>query len=145
MPYFGICQLDVDGSSVIVMEKMDMNLATYIEDRDNVNLPLVRKFQVLSHIVQGLNHLHCQRPAIIHRDLTATNVLLDSRGVAKIGDFGNSRMVDFNVTPEIMTSNPRTLDYMPPEAMEGGVYNQKLDHLGTLQYTQSYSTDHTPS
>ena len=127
VPYFGICQLDGDGSSVIVMEKLEMNLATYIKDRDNVNLPMVQKFQVLSHIAQGLNHLHCQRPAIIHRDLTATNVLLDSRGVAKIGDFGNSRMVDFNVTPEIMTSNPGTLDYMPPEALEGGVYNQKLD------------------
>ena len=127
VPYIGIGQLDGDGSSVIVMEKLDMNLATYVEDRDNFNLPLVRKFQVLSHIAQGLHHLHSQRPAIIHRDLTATNVLLDSRGVAKLGDFGNSRMVDFNVTPEIMTSNPGTLDYMPPEALEGGVYNQKLD------------------
>ena len=127
VPYFGICQLDGDGSSVIVMEKLEMNLATYLEDHDNLNMPLVRKFQVLSHIAQGLHHLHCQRPAIIHRDLTATNVLLDSRGVAKIGDFGNSRMVDLTATPEILTSSPGTLDYMPPEALEGGVYNQKLD------------------
>ena len=127
VPYFGICQLDGDGSSVIVMEKLEMNLATYLENHDNLNMPLVRKFQVLSHISQGLHHLHCQRPAIIHRDLTATNVLLDSRGVAKIGDFGNSRMVDLTATPEIMTSNPGTLDYMPPEALECGVYNQKLD------------------
>ena len=127
VPYFGIGQLNGDGSSVIVMEKLDMNLATYVEDHDNVNLLMVRKFQVLSHIAQGLNYLHSQRLAIIHRDLTATNVLLDSKGVAKIGGFGNARMVDFNVTSEIMTSNPGTLDYMPPEALEGGVYNQKLD------------------
>ena len=36
-------------------------------------------------------------------------------------------MVDLTATPEIMTSNPGTLDYMPPEALECGVYDQKLD------------------
>ncbi|CAI8019243.1 Receptor-type tyrosine-protein phosphatase alpha [Geodia barretti] len=73
----------------------------------------------------GLQHLHQQKPAIIHRDLTANNVLLKN-GVAKIGDFGNSRIVDLK-TSEPLTTRPGTIDYMPPEAMEGGLYNEKLD------------------
>ena len=127
VPYYGICTLAGDNSTVIVMEKMDANLSTFLEDRENVNITLVQKLKILHDVVKGLNHLHTQNPAIIHRDLTATNILLNSRHVAKIGDFGNSRMVDLSVTPELLTSNPGTLDYMPPEALEGGVYNEKVD------------------
>lgn len=127
VPYYGVCKLTTDNTTVIVMERMVTNLSAFLEDKNNVNITPQRKFQLLLNIVQGLHHLHTQRPAIIHRDLTATNVLVDSRGVAKIGDFGNSRMVDMCTTPELLTSNPGTLDYMPPEALEGGQYNTSLD------------------
>ena len=126
VPYYGICKL-VDGTTVIIMERMAMNLQTFLEERNNANLRLAVKFQLLFDIAKGLHHLHKQTPAVIHRDLTATNVLLNSRNVAKIGDFGNSRTVDFSVTPELLTSNPGTLDYMPPEALDGGHYSASLD------------------
>ena len=129
VPYYGVCKLATDKTTVIVMERMVTNLSTFLEDRRNVNLTLQRKLQLLLHIAQGLNHLHTQRHPIVHRDLTATNVLLDSRGVAKIGDFGNSCMIDVCVTPEILTSTPGTLDYMPPEALEGGHYDNRLDNF----------------
>ena len=122
--YYGLCTLAGDKATVIVMEKMDMNLSTFFEE--NVDVTLVQKFKILHDVAEGLNHLHTRKPGIIHRDLTATNVLLNSRHVAKIGDFGNSRMVDLSVTPELLISNPGTLDYMPPEA-QGHKYNEKLD------------------
>ena len=127
VPYYGIGKLATDNTTVIVMERMATNLSAFLEDKRNVNLTLQRKFQLLLHIVQGLNHLHTQKPAIIHRDLTATNVLVDTGGVAKIGDFGNSRTIDMCATPELLTSTPGTLDYMPQEALGGGEYNNKLD------------------
>ena len=37
----------------------------------------------------GLAHLH---PTIMHRDIKPGNILLDTNGRAKIGDFGTSRM-----------------------------------------------------
>ena len=105
------------------MERMDKNLTTYLRDP----VTLSQKYTLLYDVAKGLNHLHSQKPAIIHRDLTAGNVLLTSDGVAKISDFGNSRMVDLSATPELLTSSPGTLDYMPPEAMEGGKYDERLD------------------
>ena len=124
--YYGICKLTTDSSTVIVMQKMDINLGTHLEK--NPNIPIGEKIALLYDIANGLDHLHSQKPAIIHRDLTAGNVLLNLKtGVAKISDFGNSRMVDLRATPELMTSSPGTLDYMPPEAMEGGDYNEKID------------------
>ena len=126
VPYYGICKLTTDSSTVIVMQKMDVNLGTHLEMKPNI--PIGEKLALLYDIANGLDHLHSQKPAIIHRDLTAGNVLLNLKnGVAKISDFGNSRMVDLKATPELMTSSPGTLDYMPPEAMEGGDYNEKID------------------
>lgn len=125
--YYGVCQIAPDNTTVIVMERMATNLRDFLEDPKNVNTSLQIKFKILCDTAKGLLHLHKQKPAIIHRDLTATNVLLDSNHVAKISDFGNSRTVDFNATPELLTSNPGTLDYMPPEALEGGEYTDRLD------------------
>ena len=123
--YCGICKLSTDKSTVIIMERMKFNLSCFLHEHELY--PLHKKVRLLFDTAAGLNHLHSRRPAIIHRDLSANNVLLDSNGVAKISDFGNSRIVDFSQTPEIFTSNPGTLDYMPPEALEGGSYTDKLD------------------
>ena len=125
VPYYGICKLATDKSTVIVMERMDMNLTTFLKERSDI--PLEIKTRILIDVAKGLHHLHSQTPAIIHRDLTAGNVMLDSHRTAKIIDFGNSRMIDLYETPELLTSNPGTLDYMPPEAIEGGEYDDRLD------------------
>ena len=125
VPYYGTCKLATDKSTVIVMERMDMNLATFL--RQEAHISLQRKTEVLSDVARGLHYLHSQSPAIIHRDLSAGNVFFSSSGTAKISDFGNSRMIDLMATPELLTSNPGTLDYMPPEALEGGKYDVSLD------------------
>ena len=124
VPYYGVCKLP-DGTQVIVMEKLKINLSSYLATEEIIDL--IKKFHILSDVANGLQHLHLQRPAIIHRDLTAGNVLLNRHGVAKISDFGNSKMVDLLATPEILTSNPGALDYMPPEALEGCQYTNMLD------------------
>lgn len=126
VPYYNLCTLP-DGSPVLVMQKLETSLASYLTSGSVI--PLRRKFRILHNIAQGLWHLHSQKPAVIHRDLTAGNVLLDRKGVAKISDFGNSKMVNIDATPELLTTNPGTLDYMPPEAQEGGDYNERLDHF----------------
>lgn len=47
--------------------------------------------KVALDIALGLNHLHCQQPPLMHRDLKSPNVLLSEEGVAKIADVGMSR------------------------------------------------------
>ena len=130
--YHGLCKLEGSETNVIVMERMCQALSTFLKDSKPIDTS--RKLKILHNILQGLNHLHTRIPAIIHRDLTATNVLLDSKGVAKIGDFGNSRMVDLDptLTPELMTSRPGTLDYMPPEALDAQEEEDKLRYTDRL-------------
>ena len=121
--YYGLCKLQDSDARVIVMEKMVTTLDKFLK---LPNIVLTLKFKRIHDILEGLNHLHTRTPAIIHRDLTATNILLDSKRVAKIGDFGNSRVMP--PSPELMTSRPGTQDYMPPEAQEQGQeYDMKID------------------
>ena len=122
--YFGICRLSMDDSSVIVMERLESNLSTFLEVK---NPALKTRISIMLHVACGLEHVHSQDPTIIHRDLTATNVLITADGTAKIGDFSKSCLRDVTITSELLTSNPGTLDYMPPEALAGNAYDDKLD------------------
>ena len=130
---------------ILLMERMMSSLHAYLLHPDNSNLLVERKVSILHDTASGLDYLHSQTPAIIHRDLTAKNVLLDSQLRAKISDFGNSRIMDLDpeATPETLTSLPGTLEYMPPEAQGGSVaYDPSLDvfsfgHLSLLTVTQT--------
>jgi len=77
--YHDICSFPDSKLPVLVMEKLETNLHKYLLNPDNANLDLVVKVSILRGIAKGLVHLHIQTPAIIHRTLIATNVLLDSK------------------------------------------------------------------
>ncbi|KAL5475208.1 hypothetical protein EMCRGX_G027281 [Ephydatia muelleri] len=67
-------------------------------------------------------------PPIIHRDLTASNILLTPDMRAKIADLGVSRMFELKEVLPALTLAPGTLAYMPPEALtERPNYDLKLD------------------
>ena len=84
---------------------------------------------MLYGIAQGLNYLHSV--SVIHRDLTATNVLLDSRATPKISDFGNSGVTGVDLGSELhsqsLTKCPGTLNYMAPEAQSSPKYGTEID------------------
>ena len=126
--FLGVSYLPGSEVPSLVMECLDTNLHRLLES--GPKLTLAMKQTILLDVAQGLLYLHSQTPPIIHRDLTAKNVLLDSALRAKIGDLGVARIVDLPVghSSLTMTTVPGNIVYMPPEAI--GVhtkYNISLD------------------
>ena len=126
--FMGVCFLPNCQFPVLLMERLDGNLDDLLETVSNI--PLVLKRSMLEDIAKGLLYLHKHTPQIIHRDLTAKNVLLTTSFVAKITDFGNSRIV--NLQPgqlaRTLSQLPGTMLYMPPEALEASSrYGPSLD------------------
>ena len=87
-------------------------------------IPLGLKYSILYDVSQGLFFLHSRDQPIIHRDLTAANVLLNSAMVAKIADLGVARLMP--MVRAAMTKCPGNAAYMPPEAQEGR-YDASID------------------
>ena len=141
----GVCFLKHQTMPVVLMERLTSSLHAYILHPIGSNLAYDRKISILHDVASGLVYLHHHMPAIIHRDLTAKNVLLDSELRAKIADFGNARIMDLDpeTTPETFTSLPGTREYMPPEAEGGSTkYDTSLDvfsfgHLSLFTIIQS--------
>ena len=126
--FLGVCFLPNCQLPVLLMERLDGSLDDLLETVPNIPLPLKRS--ILEDISRGLLYLHKHTPQIIHRDLTAKNVLLTSSFVAKITDLGNSRIV--NLQPgqlaRTLSRLPGTLVYMPPEALSASSrYGPSLD------------------
>ncbi|CAM9902661.1 unnamed protein product, partial [Sphacelaria rigidula] len=59
------------------------NLAALVDDQ-SVDLSWKMKRQMMLHVATGMQYLHCQDPAIIHRDLRSCNVLIDHNWVTKV-------------------------------------------------------------
>lgn len=143
----GVGYLEDCSMPVLLMERLDDSAHDYLLRKENLkNVSVEQKLSILRDTASGLDYLHntC-KPAIIHRDLTAKNVLLDSTLKAKIADFGNSRVMELepDTSPQTLTCVPGTLHYMPPEAqvMQATNYDPSLDifsfgHFGLFTFVQ---------
>ena len=113
---------------VLVMEKMDTSLRTYLEDHSREEFPLHQKAFVLRQVTQALAYLHSQNLPLVHHDLSSNNVLLNTVSfMTKVSDFGMSRAI--NPTAFSRKSSVKgTQAFMPPEALHNPPrYNEKLD------------------
>ena len=107
------------------MEYLPLSLTQCLETHQD--FPLQIKYSILLDVAKGLNYLHCKRPPIVHRDLTANNILLTSNFIAKISDLGVSRMAD-TFKQHHLTTAPGNAVVMPPEALKDNPsYDHKLD------------------
>ena len=113
--FLGICVLPGSRFPALVMERLLTSLHDLLETRPDI--PLGLKHSFLYDVAQGLCYLHSRSPPLIHRDLSARNVLLNSAMTAKIADLGVARIVP-SLRVATMTKAPGASIYMPPEALE---------------------------
>lgn len=159
--YVGICFLshsDQADVPVLMMERLKIDLHKRLVDfAKDYPHPLTKKEKILIllGVTKGLKYLHTHKPPVIHRDLTARNVLLDEYSTAKIADFGNSRIlgIDQSSCIESMTCIPGTLVYSAPEALSVSTchtqYNAKIDifsfgHLTLFVFIDEFPNELLP-
>lgn len=92
------------------------------------NTPLTwesHKLQIVLHIAEALKYLHSLNPLLIHRDLKAKNVLLNTAMDAKLSDFGVSR--ERHTMESHMTAGIGTSFWIAPEVLLGKEYDERAD------------------
>ena len=117
----------MSGSTILVTELMDCNLRSYLSGLDEESLTSHCQLSLSKDVASGLAYIHSRQ--IIHRDLCGDNVLLrlsQPVPVAKISDFGMSRLLDPSQMSSTLTAIGHRMGYLPPEALR--LDNEEYDH-----------------
>ncbi|XP_074380825.1 G-type lectin S-receptor-like serine/threonine-protein kinase At4g27290 isoform X4 [Apium graveolens] len=119
-----------EGERLLIYEYLpNKSLDYYIFDKNtskSLNWP--KRYNIIVGIARGLLYLHRDsRLKIIHRDLKASNILLDHDMNPKISDFGLARTFGESETPASTTRVVGTHGYMSPEYAFDGLFSVKSD------------------
>ena len=89
--FLGVCYFTGSPLPGLLTEKYLISLDSLLETYPDISISV--KVHLLTGTSQGLVYLHSHNPPIVHHNLSAQNVLIDSGCNAKITDVGLSRMI----------------------------------------------------
>ena len=119
----------MDQVCVILTELMHTSLRAVLEDKTKNKVTLSRQqvCTIATDVARALNYLHLMKPdAIIHRDVSSSNVLLEPLG----GDMWKTKLSDFgscNFARQVATEGPGNATYAAPESLDPELQSPKMD------------------
>ncbi|XP_020690192.1 probable LRR receptor-like serine/threonine-protein kinase At1g67720 isoform X1 [Dendrobium catenatum] len=126
--FIGYCQ--EESNKILVYEYVhNGSLRDHIHDSvKKTNLDWLSRLLIAEDAAKGLTYLHngCN-PAIIHRDVKTSNILLDINMRAKVSDFGLSKQATDNSFTHISSVARGTVGYVDPEYYASQQLTDKSD------------------
>ncbi|XP_023525948.1 probable LRR receptor-like serine/threonine-protein kinase At1g53430 isoform X2 [Cucurbita pepo subsp. pepo] len=125
---YGCC---IEGKQLMLiyeyLENNNLARALFNPEKHSLHLDWPIRMKICLGIAKGLAYLHEESSLkVVHRDIKATNVLLDKSLNAKISDFGLAKLHEEENT-HISTRIAGTIGYMAPEYATRGYLTHKAD------------------
>ncbi|KAG4128278.1 hypothetical protein ERO13_D09G011400v2 [Gossypium hirsutum] len=108
----------------LVFEYMEHDLAG-LSSCPDINFTEAQVKCYMKQLLMGLEHCHSR--GVMHRDIKASNILVNNQGILKLGDFGLANILT-SKNKNQLTSRVVTLWYRPPELLMGSTsYEVSVD------------------
>ena len=143
---YGAGVTTTDGCLFLVLELCSRGSLLSILKNKSIEWPVQRQIITALHISRGLQYLHNMKPISVHRDIKSPNVLISEGWIAKIADFGSTKLLEAETLPHAAADKDTravhqtiedggSLLWMAPEVLQHLPYSTQSDVYRSALHT----------